>query len=487
MAIKMKHEGSAASRLAAGADKGRAKRAMEAAAFAKGRDIQQKTAATAHASAPSISAAPVGHAQLIGAPGAAPLGHAPSAGGLGASVRFGGGYGGSGGGIAAPRTVATSGISGGGVASPFGLGKSVQTSTPKKPKITRFHSGSDLSGQQQNAQQAKPAERMKVTGSSIFSRPDDASVWDPETKQWKRPYLPGEYEAEAKERIGRVENDLYADRALTAQGQKERAALVNDITTAIRNGKFSKEEQAQLMKEYGIADENIRMADALRDRDPTPEEQFRKNTFTDANGVVFSPDGKMLYNPMDAEAKREDMRLRREEVTQARKDANEQKRIAQIQKFVSDLEKPITVTEMVEGAAEDQNGDKIPGPVKMTRFLSNEEKDAALQRYMSSLSQFGQPQGGEAEPQATAPQAQAATVPGFTPVSGQGDAPAPAPQVEVPTPQNYEPSNRERAANAGGNMAEVYEQYLEDNGGSPIEDSGSDDSGSDDSGSDDDE
>ena len=255
-------------------------------------------------------------------------------------------------------------------------------------------------------------ERLKVTGSSIFDRPDDASVWDPAMSQWKRKYLPGEYEAEAKERVGRVENDLYADRALTAQGQKERAALVNDITTAIRNGKFSKEEQAQLMKEYGIADENIRMADALRDRDPTPEEQFRKNTFTDANGVVFSPDGKMLYNPMDAEAKREDMRLRREEVTQARKDANEQKRIAQIQKFVADLERPITVTQMVKG--EDANGDEVMKPEKMTRFLTEEEKNAALQRYMSSLSQFGQSQGnGAAEPQA-----QAATVPGFTPVSG---------------------------------------------------------------------
>jgi hypothetical protein len=364
MAIKVKHEGSVASRIAANADGGRAKRAMNAAAFAKGRDIQQKQAATAHASAPSGGSAP-----LISAPtGAA---HAPTmsgGGGIGSVASLGGG-----------RRVGTTGA-------------------------TRVSSGVGGSAD----------ERLKVTGSSIFDRPDDASVWDPATSQWKRKYLPGEYEAEAKERIGRVENDLYADRALTAQGQKERAALVNDITTAIRNGKFSKEEQAQLMKEYGIADENIRMADALRDRDPTPEEQFRKNTFTDANGVVFSPDGKMLYNPMDAEAKREDMRLRREEVTQARNDANEMKRVTMMQKFIADLEKPVSVTEMVDGAAEDQNGDKIPGPVKMTRFLTEDEKNAAVQRYMSSLSQFGQTQGnGAAEPQA-----QAATVPGFTPVSG---------------------------------------------------------------------
>lgn len=384
MAIKVKHEGSVAARIAANADGGRAKRAMEAAAFAKGRDIQQKQAATAHASAPTahaplISAPGGGSAPLISAPGGAA--HAPTmsgGGGIGHVASLGGG-----------RRVGTTGA-------------------------TRVSSGVGGSAD----------ERLKVTGSSIFDRPDDASVWDPATSQWKRKYLPGEYEAEAKERIGRVENDLYADRALTAQGQKERAALVNDITTAIRNGKFSKEEQAQLMKEYGIADENIRMADALRDRDPTPEEQFRKNTFTDANGVVFSPDGKMLYNPMDAEAKREDMRLRREEVTQARHDANEMKRITMMQKFIADLEKPVTVTEIVDGAATDQDGNPIPGPVKTTRFLTEDEKNAAVSRYMASLSQFGTPQSGAAQPQADAPQAQAATVPGFTPTS--------APQTQNP-------------------------------------------------------
>ncbi len=443
MAIKVKHEGSVASRIAASADGGRAKRAMEAAAFAKGRDIQQKQAATAHASAPSGGSAPLisapsgGSAPLISAPGG--TAHAPTmsgGGGVGHAASLGGGN----------RRVGTAGVS----------------------------SGANRSSN----------EQMKVTGSSIFNRPDDASVWDSTTRQWKRKYLPGEYEAEAKERIGKVENDLYADRALTAQGQKERAALVNDITTAIRNGKFSKEEQAQLMKEYGIADENIRMADALRDRDPTPEEQFKKNTFTDANGVVFSPDGKMLYNPMDAEAKREDMRLRREEVTQARKDANEMKRITQLQKFISDLEKPVTVTEMQDGAATDQDGNPIPGPVKVTRFLSEDEKNSAVNRYMASLSQFGgTPQGGgAAQPQSVEAQAQpqGATVPGFTPVAN--DLPQPKAQdvqqktrTPAPTIDHSELPNEARAANVGGNMLDAYKQYLENNGGKPIADAGSDD------------
>lgn len=152
MAIKVKHEGSVASRLAASASGGSAKRAMEAAALAKPSQIQ--TLSPAHASAPS-AAAP--HAQLISAPGGgahAPLIH--GGGGIGATSRLGGGGGYRGG--AAPSA----------------------------------QSGGD--------------GEYKVTGSDIFKRPDDASVWDSTTRQWVRRYLPGEKEAEALDRVGTVRN-----------------------------------------------------------------------------------------------------------------------------------------------------------------------------------------------------------------------------------------------------------------------------------------
>ncbi|MBQ2629256.1 MAG: hypothetical protein IJG13_06220, partial [Kiritimatiellae bacterium] len=95
MAIKVKHEGSVASRLAASASGGRAKRAMEAAALVKPTPIQ--TLQPAHASAPGASAP---HAQLIGAPGGGA--HAPLVGGGGGLATLGGGRGvGGGGGSAA--------------------------------------------------------------------------------------------------------------------------------------------------------------------------------------------------------------------------------------------------------------------------------------------------------------------------------------------------------------------------------------------------
>lgn len=390
MAIKVKHEGSAASRVAASASGGSAKRAMETAALAKGREIQQKQAAQAHAPSPGGA-----HAQLISAPGGSAHAQLVSAPGGSAHAQL---------------------IGGGG-----GIGASARLGGARPSASGRASSSSGSGG---------AYGQMKVTAHGVFNDPKDGSTYDRATDSWMRRYLPGEWEAEAKRRVGDVENALYEERQLTEQGRKERAALVNDITTAIRQGKFSHEEQTQLMKEYGIADENIRMADALRDRDPTPEERFRRNTFTNPDGVIFSPDGKLLYDPNEVQARRDDLKLRREETRQARLDANEQKRIAQMQKFVADLERPITLTEM--GAGQDEEGNAIQVPQKVTRFLSEDEKNAALQRYMSAI---GGLQGAESQTptagevgnaggaqQPPPPSSQQPTVPGFTPVSAPESA-----------------------------------------------------------------
>ena len=159
MAIKVKHEGSAASRMAASAAGGAAKRAMEAAALAKPSQIQ--TLQPAHASAPGISAP---HAPLISAPGGGA--HAPligGGGGIGATAR----HGSAGGGRGSGSRVATSGA------------------------------GADGD--------------YKVTGTSIFDRPDDESVWNDQTRQWMRKWLPGEKEAEALQRVGDVKNAQHRE------------------------------------------------------------------------------------------------------------------------------------------------------------------------------------------------------------------------------------------------------------------------------------
>ena len=208
MAIKVKHEGSAASRMAASAAGGAAKRAMEAAALAKPSQIQ--TLQPAHASAPGISAP---HAPLISAPSGGA--HAPligGGGGIGATARLGGG-GGRGGGSAASRVAG----SGGGDSGDY-----------------------------------------KITGRDRNHRPDEESewVWDNggigSTGKWMRKWLPGEKEAEAQQRIGDVKNrqmeELF-DYKLTQQ-QKQELQQINDaLEGARKSGRYTDEEMAELARQ----------------------------------------------------------------------------------------------------------------------------------------------------------------------------------------------------------------------------------------------
>ena len=156
MAIKVKHEGNVTSRITAANAGGQGKRAADDgkawAQIAAGEaQAANKQLQGAHASPVSPGQA---HAQLIGAPtgGAPGIMHAPT-----------GGVHGRGGGGGAGR-----------VSSGAGAGDS--------------------------------SRRLKVTGDKYFQRPDKESVWDWNSRQWVREYLPGEYEAEAQQRIGDVKN-----------------------------------------------------------------------------------------------------------------------------------------------------------------------------------------------------------------------------------------------------------------------------------------
>lgn len=201
----------------------------------------------------------------------------------------------------------------------------------------------------------------KVTGTSAFDRPDKESMWD--GSRWIRKWLPGEKEAEARQRIGDVENDLIDQRELSAQGRRERAALVNDVVESIKQGKFSRDEIPQLMQDFGLAEDTIRMADSLRDKTPTAEESFRKNTFTDANGVVFSRDGKMLYNPNDTKVRQAEFAAKQLDALKARAD-----------KFELELMKPYKTSQLQDGQV-----------VETLTMRKPEEIDKLMQQHFPDL------------------------------------------------------------------------------------------------------
>ena len=219
----------------------------------------------------------------------------------------------------------------------------------------------------------------KITGTDWRVRPDKESVWREDTKQWSRRYLPGEKEAEIQQRVGDVKLEQAERAELSAQGRKERAALVNDVVDAIKQGKFSREEMPQLMEQFGIAEDTIRMADSLRDKEPTPEESFRKNTFTDENGVVFSRDGKVLYNPNDARIRQAEFAAKQLDALKARAD-----------KFELELMKPYEVRV--------GEGDKAENVLKMR---SEDEVRQIMKKHFPSL--YGQDDTDDRDPIVVSP------------------------------------------------------------------------------------
>lgn len=175
------------------------------------------------------------------------------------------------------------------------------------------------------------------------------------------------YRAAAQERQGDIDMEqirerarLDAERELTAQGRRERAALVEDVVNSIKAGKFSREELPALMEQFSGAEDMIKMADALREREPTAEEAFRKSTFTDANGVVFGRDGKMLYNPNDTAMRRDEFAAKREDALKARAD-----------KYELELRKPVVTY--------DSDG------VKQSTMRTDEEIQQLMQRRFPEL------------------------------------------------------------------------------------------------------
>jgi hypothetical protein len=251
MAIKVKHEGNVTSRVVAAAKGGRGKRAAEDGkawmqvaaqeAMAGNRQLQG-----AHASpvAPGHATAQLTHAQTGAAPG---IVHAPS-GGLGGSRSSGTGAG----------TASTRGT---------GAGDS--------------------------------SRRLKVTGDKFFQKPDKESVWDWDSRQWVREYLPGEYEAEAQQRIGDVKNaqqmELDEHRAglarqeyeykLSTQQKSEIAKINNALDEARRSGRFSDDELAELERQADAKRMGIQPL-------PTPKKEPQVPTlYTDEGGQWWVQNG----------------------------------------------------------------------------------------------------------------------------------------------------------------------------------------------------
>ena len=356
MAIKVKHEGNVASRATSSAAGGAAKRAMEAAAFAKGRDIQQKQAASAHASAPGAPGAPTAHAQLISAPSGGHVGLIGGGGGVGSAIRFGGGSGRGTGYASTARPSAShiGGVGGDGIGGAGGR---------RGRGLTSFSKSSGKSA---------PETPKKVTGSSIFDRPDDASVWNPIKGRWEREYLPGEYEAEAKDRIMGAEYG-WKQAALNEDAAREKVAA--DEAQERRN----KEYDFRHRKEMEAADN----ASTLRNKEYTFKQ---KADWANLEQAYQDAAASGRYTPQELEVLRTQVDLQKANIKGNPFEALEPKQTAQ-----QDIDSRLVMVngqqmyrnskgdlELVPTAPQNDDGfgDFVKMYPKMTKTVMQEQMDA---------------------------------------------------------------------------------------------------------------
>ncbi len=273
MAIKVRHDGNAAATAAAGLGSGRAKRRIETAKLAQNTPQHIQTLGAAHASAPGAGG------------GSAPLTHAPT----GAS------------GASAPLTHAPSPTVGGG-------GAGSRSSSLR---------GSGAPGDYE----------YKVTGTSIFDRPDKDSQWNPATMRWERPWLPGEKEAEAAQRMNPVlaEREQFrhglADESAAAKAQQERElfdykltqkqkmelAAINDaLEEARKSGRYTPEEMAELEQQALVRRAGIKPL-------PTPREKDAQKAFDErivtAGGIQGYINSKGDFEPFQNPNAKNEKRL----------------------------------------------------------------------------------------------------------------------------------------------------------------------------------
>ena len=124
---------------------------------------------------------------------------------------------------------------------------------------------------------------------------------------------------------------------LSARAQAERDKAAEDVIQGIKEGRFDDSEIPQLMEEFKEYEDRIKVADQLRRKPPTAQEQFDERRVT-VNGKEGYIGARGDFIPFDdgSEAERE---LRKQELEQAKEEKRQAQRNAYILKSVEAAQK----------------------------------------------------------------------------------------------------------------------------------------------------
>ena len=291
MAIKVKHDMNAAPAAAAGVASGRARRSMETARlFASGGGSGGRggtQGATAHPVAPMGA-----HAQLTHASAPAVSAHAP----------------------AYRDTIED---------------RMRLLDEQNWAAARRQEAGEDAA--QKRAQMGIDADAAKLKSQQDFSTAERIAKAEAAQKEWDRQRGILRQERDA---------DLIAagthEYGYSPEVQREYDRLQREYDEGLQSGRFL----AGSDDERAFMDEMERQIAALPKTvvpRNDPEGMFNRNTFTDAQGRIFTTDGKLVYNPADAETRRMEFRQRQMDTMRSAAD-----------RLYTELKKPRKVTRMVD-------------------------------------------------------------------------------------------------------------------------------------------
>jgi hypothetical protein len=122
--------------------------------------------------------------------------------------------------------------------------------------------------------------------------------------------------------------------------QREYDRLQREYDEGLQSGRFAAGSQDE--KDF-MAEMERQIAALPKTLVPRtdPEGMFNRNTFTDAQGRIFTTDGKMVYNPADAETRRMEFQQRQMDAMRSAAD-----------RLYTELKKPRKITHMVDDDGE---------------------------------------------------------------------------------------------------------------------------------------
>ena len=173
--------------------------------------------------------------------------------------------------------------------------------------------------------------------------------------------------------------------------QRQADKLQKEYDEGLASGNWTEDEQAQFKAQL---DQQLAALPKTLVQRKDPEGLFRNNTFTDEQGRIFSTDGKLLYNPAEAETRQREYQMKMQDM----EDKRYMDALMKLEQGYRTSEPIYKVNELGE-AVKDANGnpviDKYNSSIKP---YTDEQKQAILQKLFPNRFANIQPGSAGAQP-----------------------------------------------------------------------------------------